>query len=129
MNVPRTRILLLDSDERNLIELQGELEDCGFDTTITWDGAEALQWLRSLPFDVLLIGDHPPEVTASELLREIQCSDITVQCVILQRGRNAFKPEYFSSLGANGVIESSTPADIATLLQELIVSVPSVARA
>jgi CheY-like chemotaxis protein len=129
MSVPRTRVLLLDSDERNLIELQGELEDCGFDTTITWDGAEALQWLRDQPYDVLLVGDHPPEVTASELLREVQCSGINVQCVILQRGRSRFKPDYFCSQGANGVIDSATPADIAQLLQEILVPGSTAARA
>ena len=119
MNVPRTRILLLDSDERNLIELQGALEDCGFDTTITWDGAEALELLNTRPFEALLIGDHPPEVTASEILREVQCSRINVACVILQRGTKPFTPDYVS-LGANGVIESSSSLEMAQLLQDLI---------
>jgi CheY-like chemotaxis protein len=119
MNVPRTRILLLDSDERNLIELQGELEDCGFDTTITWDGAEALQLLNARPFDAMLIGDHPPEVTASEILREVQCRRMNVICVIMQRREQPVSPDYFS-LGASGVIGSSTTAEMAQMLQELI---------
>jgi CheY-like chemotaxis protein len=131
MNPRRPRILLLDSDERNLIELQGELEDSGFDTTITWDGAEALQWLRARPFEILLIGDHPPELTASEILHEVQCSRMRVQCVILQRQRRPqpLPSDHFLSLGAQGVIESTSPAEVAQLLQELLVPQGATARA
>ena len=112
MTSRQRRILVLDSDEQTLIELQKTLEDYGFDTTVTWDTAEALNLLRSRPYDLLVVGDHPPEVTGGEILRELQYCRAAVPCVILQRGSKTFDPDYFYSLGASGVITNWESLDL-----------------
>ncbi len=104
MHTRRNRILVLDIDEQILMELERLLENEGFDTTTTWDSAEALAQVRTRHFDLLLVGDHPPEISGSEMLRELQCSRVSVPCVILKTGSTPFDPEYFYSLGASGVI-------------------------
>ena len=118
MNVRRNHILLLDGDEQALFDLQQELEQDGFDVTATWDSAEALELAHSRQFDLLVVSDHPPQVTGSEILREVQCIRVDLPCVILQTGRNAFDPEYFYSLGAAGVIATRRPSEIARWLRQ-----------
>ncbi len=51
-------VLVVDSDETTLIDLQRVLEDAGFDTTVTWDIFEGKQLLSTSHFDLLLICDH-----------------------------------------------------------------------
>jgi DNA-binding response OmpR family regulator len=118
MNARRTRILLLESDEQTLIDMQQYLEDAGFDTTITWDPGEAMQLARSWQFDLLLVGDHPPEIVAGEILRELQSHRIPLACVILQRRPGTFDAEYFYSLGASGVIQGMKYSEVERWLHE-----------
>ena len=120
MNTRRNRILLLDSDEQTLIDLQQHLEDHGFDTTITWDVAEALQLARSRQFDLLLIGDHSSQVTGGEILRELQYSRVSLPCVIVQKKVGTFNADYFYSLGARGVITDWSPEKITDWLWEYL---------
>ncbi len=70
MNV-RNRVLIIDVDERVLLDLQRTLEDAGFDTTVTWDSGEARRILRDYDFQLLMVCDHPPEVVPTELLSQL----------------------------------------------------------
>jgi CheY-like chemotaxis protein len=108
----RKRILLLDNDERVLLDLQRRLEDEGFDTATTWDAVEALELARTRHFDLLLVGDHPPEISGAEILRDLQCGRLSLPCVIMQAGRGPFDPEFLYSLGAAGVIADSRKVDV-----------------
>jgi CheY-like chemotaxis protein len=78
------RILIVDLDADTLISLQHVLEDAGLDTTITWDENEAGGLLKGKPFDLVLVGDHPPELKAETLLREFRSRDTTYPCLILR---------------------------------------------
>ena len=118
MNIRRKRILVLAADERVLTDLQESLEHQGFDTTASWDAAEAMQFARTRQFDLLLIGDHPWQVTSSEILKELQCSRVSIPCVILQAKDSTFDSEYFYSLGASGVISHRKLYDIARWVQD-----------
>ncbi len=106
------RVLLLHTDEQALIDFERVLEDMGVETTTTWEAGEALSLARSRYFDLFLVGDHPPEVSASEILRELQCGRTSVACIVLPGRRQRFEPEYFYSLGAAGVIEDVSPAAV-----------------
>lgn len=112
MNARRNRILVLDIDEQVLLELQRQLESEGFEITTTWDMAEALKLVASRHFDLLLVGDNAPEVSGSEVLRELQCGRVGIPCVILQTGPGPFEPDYFYSLGASGVIQNWKSVDV-----------------
>jgi CheY-like chemotaxis protein len=65
------RVLILDSDPHTLITLQHALEQVEIDTTVTWDEAEACQLLETSHFDLILLGDHPPELNAAVILDDL----------------------------------------------------------
>jgi CheY-like chemotaxis protein len=102
------RILIVDTDPDTLITLQHVLEDAGVDTTVTWDEAEARQLVRSKPFDLILVGDHPPELTAETLLREFRSRDTVYPCLIL-RGFDLDRNTDRSWRGAIGTIPKWDP--------------------
>jgi DNA-binding response OmpR family regulator len=117
MMTRRKCILVLGIDEQLLIDLERLLENRGFATTTTWDTDEALHLVQSHRFDLLLIGDHPPQVAASEVLRQVQSGRTSVPCIILQQKSAPFSEEYFYSLGAAGVVTSREPGEIDRQIQ------------
>ena len=97
----RKKILILDHDERVLIDLERVLEGEGFETTTTWDLQEALDLLARRDFDLLLLGDHPPEVRCAELLKTLRSRQISRSCIALETAaRYPFEGQYLSWLGA-----------------------------
>ena len=78
------RVLIADIDPDTLITLQHILEDAGVDTTVTWDEAEARRLLRTTSFDLLLLGDHPPEFRPEAVLREFSSPSTVYPCFILR---------------------------------------------
>ena len=65
MKPKRLRILICDTDEETLIDLERMLEDAGFDTTTTWDAMDLVRLLEGNLFHLLIMGDHPPQMNAS----------------------------------------------------------------
>ena len=59
------RVLILDFDPDTLIPLQHVFEEAGIDTAITWDETEACTLLGTKRFDLVILGDHPPEIDAA----------------------------------------------------------------
>jgi len=112
------RVLILDTDPEMLSALQQVLEHESVDTTITWDEAEARQLLASGSFDLIVIGDHPPELDAARILRDLSVQGAR-SCLILRGTVLANDIEYFCGLGAIGVVPR----------QELLVVVEQVTRA
>jgi len=98
MNV-RNRILIVDVDERILLDLQRILEDAGFDTTITWDGGEAQAILRDHDFQLLMLCDHPPELIPNDFLSQLSSHRTLPRCVILRSPgeRSSLSPGKFPS--------------------------------
>lgn len=102
------RVLILDTDPDVLITLQQVLEHAKLDTTITWDEAEARQLLHTRSFDLVLIGDHPPEVDALAILRDFGCPGIHSSLILRERVLEN-DTEYFCGLGAMGVVARRNP--------------------
>jgi hypothetical protein len=73
MGKRRRRALLLDTDPDTLIMLQHALEEAAIDATVTWDEVEASQLIETTPFDLLLLGDHPPELNAQRFSMILAC--------------------------------------------------------
>ena len=67
------RTLILDTDPDTLITLQHVLEEAEIDVTITWDEAEACQLIETAPFDLILIGDQPPNSMRQRLSIILVC--------------------------------------------------------
>ena len=100
----RHRALLLDTDPDTLVTLQHALEEAGIDATVTWDEVEACQLIENAPFDLILVGDHPPELNAGAILDDLNLR-ATCPPVLILRGIFGEKDaEYFRRLGAVGVV-------------------------
>ncbi len=104
MKVRPCRVLILDVDQDTLIRLEKTLEDAGFDTTSTWDAAEGRHLLASNYFDLLVVGDHPPEVDAGAILGDLRGQRNPCACFILESTIRPSDLERFRSLGAICVV-------------------------
>lgn len=54
-----------------LSRLTRAFEDAGLDATITRDEEEAYQLLETAHYDLILVGDHPPEFPAAAILDDL----------------------------------------------------------
>jgi DNA-binding response OmpR family regulator len=100
----RHRALLLDTDPDTLITLQHALEEAGIDATVTWDEIEACQLIETVPFDLILVGDHPPELNAAAILNDLSLRGICPPVLILRGIFGEKDAEYFRRLGAVGEV-------------------------
>ena len=98
------RALLLDTDPDTLITLQHALEEADIDATITWDEMEACQLIEATPFDLMLVGDHPPELNAAAILDDLSLRGTCPPVLILREIFGEKDAEYFRRLGAIGVV-------------------------
>lgn len=105
----KRQVLILDTDPDTLITLQYLLEEAKLDATITWDEAEACQLLETAPFDLILIGDHPPELDAAAVLDGLSFRGICPPVLILRGIIGEKDAEYFRRLGAIGVFLKRDP--------------------
>jgi len=112
----KCKALILDLDPDVLIALQRTLEDGGVDTTITWDRGEAQNLIRSTPFDVTLIADHPPEIRAESTVREFRRHGALTPCLILRTTARVASREPLQQLGVVAVIPKRDPDKV---LQEV----------
>jgi CheY-like chemotaxis protein len=113
----RERILVLDIDEQLLVELEGLLENQGFETTTTWEYREALQLLQSHEFDFVLVGDHPPDIDPSELLKQLHAMQSSPPCIVLR------SPNLEPTLrvpGVLAVVDRHSPSDILRVIKERV---------
>ena len=116
MDVQSRRVLILDSDSKTLINLQQMFEDNGVDATITWDEAEAYHFVESLSYDLILIGDHPPELDAAAVLDVLSMRGICPSVLILRAKISEKEVEHFRRLGATGIVP---PRDLFAVLEEV----------
>ena len=117
----KKHILIADSDEQALIELQQLLENEGFDTTTAWDTSETVKLLGQQEFDLLLVADHPPEVNCEVVLRLRRDKGAKAPVVVLEtRPRHPFAEPYLVTLGANNFVQKWQKGDVKTVVHELL---------
>jgi DNA-binding NtrC family response regulator len=104
MSHRRKRVLILDLDERVLMTLERLLEDAGCDTCTTWNVAEARRLFADDGFDVVLVGDHPPELDAEKILAELEVRHSDCKCLVLESTAQEADLERFQSVGAFAVV-------------------------
>ena len=105
MSEHKCKALILDSDPDALITLQQTLENGGVDTTITWDSGEARNLVRTTPFDVMLIADHPPEINVENTVRDLRHRGALSPCLVLQTTvAGNVRAERLRQLGVTGVL-------------------------
>jgi CheY-like chemotaxis protein len=107
----KCRALILDSDPDALLTLQRTLENGGVDTTITWDSCEARSLVRTTSFDVVLIGEHPPEIDVENTVRDLRVHGSLSPCLILRTtGTGNARGDWLRQLGVSGVLPKRDPA-------------------
>jgi len=105
MKGSRDHVLVVDNDRDFLITIECLLENQGLDTTITWDMKEALDLLASQQFEIVLVGHHPPELDASEILPLLRQAPKSPPCLVLQpTSRMSPINRVFLSQGASAVL-------------------------
>jgi CheY-like chemotaxis protein len=120
MSEHKHKALIFDSDPDALISLQRTLEDGGVDTTITWDDSEARNLIRNRPFDVTLIGDHPPEISAENTVREFRRRGVLSPCLILRTTARVLSGEPLRQLGVVAVVPKRDPAKVLEEVQKAV---------
>ena len=117
------KVLILDWDEDTLISLQQVLEDAGVDTTITWDEVEARKLIKEKPFDLVLVGDHPPELTAETILRDSNVSQSSCPCLVMRTHPSG--SEHSRRRGVSGVVPKREPFRVLERVRKYWQSQPS----
>jgi DNA-binding response OmpR family regulator len=121
------RILILDQHEDVLLHLEHLLETAGFDTTLAWHMDAFRRYLGKSEYDLIIIGHHPPEIDAGEVLRSLH--PVRPQTIVLTGAtRHPFEEEYLHGLGADAVF-SKWNRDLATCIRKSFPSVGNVIRA
>jgi DNA-binding response OmpR family regulator len=105
----RRRAVLLDTDPDTLITLQHALEEADFDATVTWDKMEACQLIETTFYDLILVGDHPPELNAAAILDDLSLRGTCTPILILRGIFGEKDAEYFRRLGAIAVVPKRDP--------------------
>jgi len=123
------RTLILDTDPDTLITLQQVLEEADIDATITWDEAEACQLIETAPFDLILIGDHPPELNAAAILDDLSLRGICPPVLILRGTFGERDAEYFCRLGVIGVVPKRDPLAVLEQVTRALATMPLKANA
>ncbi len=78
------RVLILDFDAITLITLERVLEDAGFDTTTTWNMRKAYLLLEQERFDLIVVGDHLPQIDAHAILHRIENLHRLIPCIVMR---------------------------------------------
>ena len=72
MTLIQKRVLVVDNEDSVRAGLELQLTEVGWHALTTWSGLEALGILKSIPFDVLLVGDYLPDLHIGEFLKQVQ---------------------------------------------------------
>ena len=114
------RTLILDTDPDTLITVQHVLEEGGIDATITWNEEEACQLIGTAPFDLILIGDHAPELNAAAILDDLSLRRTCPPVLILMGTICEKDVQLFCRLGASGVVSKRDPLVVLDQVKETL---------
>ena len=121
MSEHKRKALILDSDPDALLTLQRTLENGGVDTTVTWDRAEAGNLVRTTPFDVMLIGDHPPEIDVENTVHDLRLRGALSPCLVLRTSAaGKIGAGRLRQLGVAGVLPKGDPAKVLEEVQKTV---------
>jgi DNA-binding response OmpR family regulator len=121
MNSARKHILIADSDERALIELERLLQDEGFETTTAWSTSDTVELLTNKQFDLLLVADHPPELNCEQVLRRRREAGAQVPLIVLEtKPRHPFAEPYLVTLGASNFVQKWQKGDVKSMVHGML---------
>ncbi len=73
----KPKILVVDDEERNLRLMEAMLIPLGYEVILAWDGIEALERVREIPPDVILLDVMMPKMDGFEVARQLKAGEET----------------------------------------------------
>jgi DNA-binding NtrC family response regulator len=117
----RNRILIVDNDEKVLIELERSLEQAGYETETAWNLPEGIDALADGRFHLLLVGDHPPELNCERVLRVLAREGLDIPVIVMHtRPRHPFAEAFIAHLGAAGVVCKWDEEDVVSTVRRCL---------
>ncbi len=108
------RILIVDNDEVLLCSLECMLGTMGYETETAWSGAQAMEFLRSQPFDLVLLDDQLSDSDAVEMLQQLAGFCPLPPIVVTQNIPYSQRAaQRFLGLGASAVVAKTDLEEIA----------------
>jgi CheY-like chemotaxis protein len=108
-------ILCVEDNDDNLFMLQRRLSRAGFDVKIATDGAQAVEWAKSLLPDLIVMDINLPKVNGFEATRRLKSQPETKHIPIIMLSSH-FEESYREKAGAAGCDAYETkPADFERL--------------
>ena len=86
----KVNILIVDDDERVLMDLEHALEGEGYTTATAWSGEEALRLLHTGTFHLFLVDEHLQDVSSMLLAEKLRQLQPTVP-LLFMHGRSDYK--------------------------------------
>src|SRR4030095_11013035 len=116
-----TKILCVEDNQDNLFMLQRRLTRAGFEVTIATDGAQCVEWAKTLLPDLIVMDLNLPKLDGSEATRRLKTQPETKHIPIIvltadstQKGREQaraagcdefeIKPNEFSGIGGKNPV-------------------------
>jgi len=113
-------VLIVDNDDHVLKMVEKMLEKDGFHTQATWSGHEALAWLRSRQFEVLLVGDYLADLHSTDFLRRVGKLRRPPAMMVMQSGTpTPAELRRYSSLGAAAVVSKGNMDEVRQMISLL----------
>ena len=107
----KIKVLLVD-DEKDFVDAMGErLKIRDFNVTISYSGKSALEMLRKVAFDVIVLDVMMPEMTGTEALKEIKEINPLIQVLMLTGAATVENAIEGMKLGAYDFLMKPTSAD------------------
>ncbi len=117
----RPHILIAEFDPEILISLERVLEDEGFCTTTAWNTSQALAFLESTPFDLLLLSHHPPELNCERLLALVRERDMPAACVLLRScAKDQFTQSFLGNPAVSAIVDKRHDREIVARVRECL---------
>ncbi len=111
----KQKVLIVDHNPDLLIVLEKFLEDSGYETTITWNGREALSWLDSQAFAAVIIGLK--SVPCLEIVRRLQQKKEDTVCIVLDGPQSKADSDELRAMAVQAVISKWNLKEVIETIQ------------
>jgi DNA-binding response OmpR family regulator len=81
------KVLIVDNDEQEARTLGVMLKDAGYDSSITWSGLEALETLKSVTYDILLVSNYLPDLYVGDFFERLGRLPVQPCSIVMNEGR------------------------------------------
>ena len=114
-----TRILCVEDNEDNLYMLQRRLTRAGFEVRISMNGAQAVDWAKTLLPDLIVMDLNLPGLDGFEATRRLKSQPETTHIPVIVLSAHAMRGDLEKALGAGCDDFNTKPVDFARLLAKI----------